>query len=86
MTTKRWYVYQHKENKGLATSLIPPLDNPNAEQYDITGPYENTEIIDRFMEIHSAKAKAKQAGASGAEGGGDMAGQDGTEQSGNKDL
>ena len=79
MTTKRWYVYEHKGNGGLATSLLPPLDNPNADEYNITGPYENTEIVDRFMELHNAKAKAKRERASGAEGGGDLVGQDGAE-------
>ena len=79
MTTKRWYVYKHKEGKGLATSLLPPLDNPDADQYDVTGPFENTEIVDRFMEIHSANCKAKRERASGAESGGDLVGQDGTE-------
>ena len=57
---KRWYLYQHKEGKGLATSLIPPLDNPNAADYDVSGPYEDKEIADRFMEVHSANCKAKR--------------------------
>ena len=82
----RWYLYKHKEGKGLATSLIPPLDNPNAADYDVTGPFGNKEVIDRFMEIHSANCKAKRVGASGATGGGNLEGQDGSAQPCDADL
>jgi hypothetical protein len=56
----RWYLYRHKQG-GLGTSLIPPADYANVEQYEVTGPFSNGEIADRFMEIHSANCKAKQA-------------------------
>jgi len=82
----RWYLYKHKKDNGLATSLIPPLDNPNAADYDVTGPFGNKEVIDRFMEIHNANCKAKREGASGATGGGDLVRQNGAEQSGDEDL
>ncbi len=82
----RWYLYKHKKDNGLATSLIPPLDNPNAGDYDVTGPFGNKEIIDRFMEVYSAIRKAKQVRASGAESGGDLVRQHGAEQSSDEDL
>ena len=59
----RWYLYKHKKDNGLATSLIPPADNPNAGDYDVTGPFGNEEVIDRFMEIHAANCKARAAAA-----------------------
>lgn len=62
----RWYLYQHREG-GLGTSLIPPTDYANVEQYEVTGPFLDTEIADKFMEVHSANCKAKQAAKANAE-------------------
>jgi hypothetical protein len=58
----RWYLYRHRDG-GLGTSLIPPTDYANVEQYEVTGPFGNNEIADRFMEVHSANCKARQAAA-----------------------
>jgi len=77
----RWYLYRHLEG-GLGTSLIPPTEYANVEQYEVTGPYSNAEIVDKFMEVHSANCRSKQAaatneesaGGSGTAGGGDLAG------------
>jgi len=77
----RWYLYQHREG-GLGTSLIPPAEYANVEQYEVTGPFLNTEIADRFMEVHSANCKAKrlaannlqQQGGSDPAAGGDLEG------------
>lgn len=62
----RWYLYQHREG-GLGTSLIPPADYANVEQYEVTGPFLDTEITNKFMEVHSANCKAKQAAKANAE-------------------
>lgn len=62
----RWYLYRHLEG-GLGTSLIPPTEYANVEQYEVTGPYSNAEIVDKFMEVHGANCKAKAAAKANAE-------------------
>ena len=76
----RWYLYHHVEG-GLGTSLTPPSSYPNLENYVVTGPFLDTEIMDKFMEVHSANCKAKHAakakdesvGGAAATTGGDLA-------------
>lgn len=77
----RWYLYRHLEG-GLGTSLIPPAEYANVEQYEVTGPHTNTEIVKQFTEVHSANCETKrlaannlqQQGASGTAAGGDLEG------------
>ena len=58
--SQRWYLYRHREG-GLGTSLIPPTDYANVDQYEVTGPFRNSEIVNKFVEVHNANCKAKEA-------------------------
>lgn len=47
---KRWYIYHHKEKKGLATSLdLPEIVNIE-DKYDVWGPFTNSEIVNKWIE------------------------------------
>jgi hypothetical protein len=61
----RWYLYHGRNGEGLGTSLIPPEDNPDRDKYNVTGPYGNAEIMNKFMEIHNANCKAKREAKGG---------------------
>ena len=59
----RWYIYKHKVHGGLATDLTPPEEKANLDLYEVSGPFSNKDIVNKFWEIHNAATalKAKKA-------------------------
>ena len=48
---ERWYVYVHKETKGVSTSLTLPEEGNKEDKYVIYGPYKNSKVVDEWIRI-----------------------------------
>jgi len=56
---ERWYIYQHKETKGVQSSLELPEEKNKSDEYIVHGPYKNSKVIDEWIRIKKESQEKK---------------------------
>lgn len=56
---ERWYIYLHKETKGVQSSLELPEEKNKDDAYIVYGPYKNSKVIDEWIRIKKENPKEK---------------------------